>query len=649
MRSRSGHCRERVALRVRCRRLPSTREDRTGAVRADSLRRDAHARHLRPAPRRPHGRRRARPPQALDVAVRALEGVDRLVLLGDTLELRQRPGADALAVAEPVMRAIGDALGPAREVVIVAGNHDHALVARLAGLARSPRAPEPLSLEERVAPARRRRGSPSASPAGWRRRRSRSPTPACGCATTSTPCTATTSTCHCAIPTLEVLGARDGAHGRRGRATRRRPTTTRRCWRRSTPGSRPAPSAPSRRGARRRRHRIKAWNALEGPGRAHAEPRRAARRLSGSAVRGCQPRRPRAAAARPQRPALRRGGLAGWRGRARRLGLAPAHLVFGHTHRTGSSSGDEAGEWRTAAGTRLHNAGCWVFETHFMGRAPQGASPYWPAARSRVDETGRRACERLLGDLPGEPSARRPGRELHGVADDAGADLERELARRVALVLDEREAAGVLDGDLAAVGADDGAAAPPAPCARAPPTRPGLVAARPGAGLVRRSAPQQRAGRVLGAQRRERRRRRRRAARRSRPRSRRRRPRRSASSTAAGAVEEVARRPRRVAVLAPQHESASITTGCSMPSRATAARTSAGSLRRRIAAGVRGDDAQPVRRVALVPSAHVGQRAQRVAATEVPELDQHRAPELLVHAQARDVDPLQARPGSSAR
>jgi hypothetical protein len=47
--------------------------------------------------------------------------------------------------------------------------------------------------------------------------------------------------------------------------------------------------------------------------------------------------------------------------------------------------------------------------------------------------------------------------------------------------------------------------------------------------------------------------------------------------------------------------------------------------------------------VALVPGADVGQRPDRAGAAEVPELDEHRAPALLVHAQRRHVDPGEAR------
>lgn len=58
----------------------------------------------------------------------ALDGVDRLVLLGDTLELATRHPRRTAAAAEPVIRAIGERLGADREVIVVPGNHDAPLV-----------------------------------------------------------------------------------------------------------------------------------------------------------------------------------------------------------------------------------------------------------------------------------------------------------------------------------------------------------------------------------------------------------------------------------------------------------------------------------------------------------------------------------------
>jgi UDP-2,3-diacylglucosamine pyrophosphatase LpxH len=74
------------------------------------------------------GRDVLRRPDVLDGLLGALEGVDRLALLGDTVELAEGRPRRALAIAEPVLRAIGARLGAQRDVVVVPGNHDLALI-----------------------------------------------------------------------------------------------------------------------------------------------------------------------------------------------------------------------------------------------------------------------------------------------------------------------------------------------------------------------------------------------------------------------------------------------------------------------------------------------------------------------------------------
>jgi predicted phosphodiesterase len=347
-------------------------------------------------------------PQALDVLCSRLDGIDRLVLLGDTLELRHGPARDALAAAEPVMRAIGDALGAGGAVVIVAGNHDHALAAGWLDW-RGHDVPEPLSLEQRAAPDH----------ASWILKRLAQwlapasvevPYPGLWLREDVYAMHGHYLDVHCAIPTLEVLAA--GAMGRMVGAI---PVP-------ATPDDYEALLAPiyawihasAQRAAPHRRSAggasaVNVWHALEGAGRRRSPRRaamRAAFRLAVLAVNraGFEPVRPDLSG-----PALRRGGLAGLAEVARRLGLAPAHLVFGHTHRTGMLDGDDPSEWRTPAGTRMHNAGCWVFETHFMGRAPGPLSPYWPGGAIALDESGPPRLERLLGDLPADV-LRGPGR-----------------------------------------------------------------------------------------------------------------------------------------------------------------------------------------------------------------------------------------------
>jgi predicted phosphodiesterase len=71
-----------------------------------------------------------RRPPALARLRAALAGVDRLVLLGDTLELLHGRPETSMRRAEPVLRQISAALDPAAEIILVAGNHDYPLIRR---------------------------------------------------------------------------------------------------------------------------------------------------------------------------------------------------------------------------------------------------------------------------------------------------------------------------------------------------------------------------------------------------------------------------------------------------------------------------------------------------------------------------------------
>jgi len=67
-------------------------------------------------------------PRPLELLLEALAGYQRLVLLGDTVELLETRSSDSFPRAEPILRSIGAALGPDRVVVLVPGNHDHGLI-----------------------------------------------------------------------------------------------------------------------------------------------------------------------------------------------------------------------------------------------------------------------------------------------------------------------------------------------------------------------------------------------------------------------------------------------------------------------------------------------------------------------------------------
>jgi Calcineurin-like phosphoesterase len=68
-------------------------------------------------------------PDPLRRLLEALDGVQRLVLLGDVVEMLEKRAESAMDVAEPILRLIGKTLGAGQEVIFVPGNHDRALVA----------------------------------------------------------------------------------------------------------------------------------------------------------------------------------------------------------------------------------------------------------------------------------------------------------------------------------------------------------------------------------------------------------------------------------------------------------------------------------------------------------------------------------------
>src|ERR1700722_2314550 len=69
-----------------------------------------------------------RRPDPLERLLDAIDGVDRLVLLGDAVEPLSWTTRSSAPVAEQTLRAIGRTLGPDRTVVVVPGNHDSHLV-----------------------------------------------------------------------------------------------------------------------------------------------------------------------------------------------------------------------------------------------------------------------------------------------------------------------------------------------------------------------------------------------------------------------------------------------------------------------------------------------------------------------------------------
>ncbi|HEY7933541.1 MAG TPA: hypothetical protein VID48_06925, partial [Solirubrobacteraceae bacterium] len=327
----------------------------------------------------------------------------RLVLLGDVLELRHGPHREALEAARPFFSELGEAFA-GREVVIVAGNHDHAILERW--LQRRAELPPSgaLGLQERIAPAEAswmlehiaRWSEPArvsvAYPGVWVR-----------------PDVYATHghylDCHMTLPTMECVGI-----GVMSRLLRRPATGFHRledyeavmgpvfAWIDSV--AQLAPETDALNG----QSTVRAWMALRGQrDKEGMWPAVRSRLITGAFPVGVALlNRAGVGHFNPDisGAALRRAGLSAMGEVTRRLGLADTYVVFGHTHRAGPLPEDPQIEWSAAGGARLINSGCWTYEPHFLTATP-GESPYWPGACVLVEDEGPPTppvLKRLLAD-----------------------------------------------------------------------------------------------------------------------------------------------------------------------------------------------------------------------------------------------------------
>jgi hypothetical protein len=332
-----------------------------------------------------------------------------VVLLGDVLELRHGPLRKAMAAARPFLEDLGAALAGrtlegAGELVIVAGNHDHALVEPW--LARRGEEDEPpaLGVEQLLDPAH---ASPALERiAGWALpAQLRVAYPGLWLRSDVYATHGHYLDCHMTVPTLErlTIGAMSRLLGR--------PASTFGCvgdyeavgaplfaWRDAV--ARDAPTGAALNGAAT----VTAWHALRGGAKRGGDGARL-RRLRGRAIAAAFPLAVAAlnrAGIGPLRAdvslsELRRAGLAAMGEVAARLELGDAYVVFGHTHRAGPLPGDDQQEWRGRQGARLVNAGSWTYSSIFLTATP-GESPYWPGTCVLVEDEGPPVIRRLLQD-----------------------------------------------------------------------------------------------------------------------------------------------------------------------------------------------------------------------------------------------------------
>jgi UDP-2,3-diacylglucosamine pyrophosphatase LpxH len=323
----------------------------------------------------------SRRPRALARLAEALQDADRVVVLGDLLELRERPAADVLDLARPVLEALGEA-SAGGELVSCPGNHDHTLIAPALEQARLDGAEE-LGAEgvydagigeisRRVAalmpdtevtlgyPGIRVRDDVYATHGHHLDLHLTVPRVECVLASALERFNgigdARTVAEHEAALSPLYAFAYTIAQRSSSAAITEGGTLTRRVWSRATGGRRGLTGLAL--GALAIPAGVAAINALGvGPFRADI-----------SAVE------------------LRRSGLRAMGDVVARLGIEADHVIFGHTHRAGPFEGETEGWW-LPDGTRLHNAGCWVYERVFVD--PDRASgPYWPGSVTFVRDEG---------------------------------------------------------------------------------------------------------------------------------------------------------------------------------------------------------------------------------------------------------------------
>jgi Calcineurin-like phosphoesterase superfamily domain len=319
------------------------------------------------------------------VLLEELADADRLVLLGDVLELRELPLAMVLDSARPFFEELGETMAD-RPVVLVPGNHDHRLAEPL--LEQLALARKRLGLEQRAAPA----GEAAEQIATWM-----------GAAELSIAYPGVWlrddvyathghyMDCHMSLPRLECIAAAAAMRTLGSLPQRTMPADYERVLRPVyglTFGL--AQGGVARRASRPSERAWRTLSSGNGGGRA----RRAALRAAVPAGIWSINRLLRANFEATLSPgAITQSGISASRELAARLDIGANHLITGHTHRGGPGDGDP--QWLLSGGGQLHNTGSWVFASafHHPGTPP---GPYWPGTVTWIEDSGPPRRNRLL-------------------------------------------------------------------------------------------------------------------------------------------------------------------------------------------------------------------------------------------------------------
>jgi hypothetical protein len=327
--------------------------------------------------------------------VSALEPADQIVLLGDLVELRERPLVEALEGARPQLQAIGEA-SAGKRVVITPGNHDFQLAEpwlqreRLAGTHLATEAEWPVTPSDGVA-GRIAEWMPDSELViaypGFRPR----------------PDVYATHghylDLHLTVPRIESI-----AVSAVGRATgRRRPACKTVGDYEAVVGplyallygiAQGASSGTLARGGRLSRS---VWErASDRNGRPLSRLLLGRVTIPGAVAvmnrTGLGPFHPNISGAE-----LRRAGLEAIGKVIDSLGIEAEHVIFGHTHRPGPLPADETLEWRAPSGARLWNTGSWLWEPSLMQH--DGPSPYRPGTVAYLRDDGPPELTNVLEDV----------------------------------------------------------------------------------------------------------------------------------------------------------------------------------------------------------------------------------------------------------
>jgi hypothetical protein len=335
---------------------------------------------------------------------------------------------DALDAARPFFEDLARALD-GRELVIVAGNHDHALVEPwLAGRGQEHE-PAPLEIEQLLEPGE---ASPACERiAGWASAaRTRVAYPGLWLRSDVYATHGHYLDSHLTMPTLERLSL-----GAMSRMLGKPPDTFAAVRDYEAVGAplfawRDAVARDARTGATLNGMATAAvWSALTGADKRDGSDRPSlSRRLRARALAGLFPLAVAAlnrAGIGPLRAdlslvELRRAGLLAIGEVAARLDLGEAYVVFGHTHRAGPFPDDDQAEWRGHGGARLVNCGSWTYSSFFLGRG-FATNPYWPGTAVLVADDGPPEVIRLLADRTPAQLAP-PRRRRGGEPQVSGAD-----------------------------------------------------------------------------------------------------------------------------------------------------------------------------------------------------------------------------------